>query len=116
MSNEKDWSIPDAGGIIYVPDRLQNIFNNIGMQIRLHTISEKNEVITVAHITQHADSFARSQAIELGKWIHEDDCDFYYDNIVWAWRSLGDDKLYSDDEIYTAFLLWQEKQQEGKEE
>ena len=61
-------------------------------------------------------SFARSQAIELGKWIHEDDCDFYYDNIVGAWRKLVDDKLYSDDEVHTAFLDHQKKQQEGKGE
>jgi hypothetical protein len=61
-------------------------------------------------------SFARSQAIELGKWIHEDDNNFYYDGRVGAWRSLGDDKLYSDDEVHTAFLVWQKKQQEGKGE
>ena len=62
-AEDKDWSIPDAGGIIDVPDHLQELFNNIGMQIKLHTISEKNEVLTVAHITQHAEQHAK-EAVE----------------------------------------------------
>ena len=111
MSNEKDWSIPDAGGIIDVPDRLQSLFNNIGMQIKLHTVSDKNEVITVAHITQHADSFARSQAIGFEEWYWSEYCPYYWMGGTYSHGETNE--VVSTSELYELFLLWQ-KQQEGK--
>lgn len=52
-----DWSIPDENDMIQVPDELAPFFNRVATQIRFHTISGKNEVITVAHIVQIAQEF-----------------------------------------------------------
>lgn len=53
-----DWSIPNDEGSISVPDALVPLFNKVATQLRFHTISDKNEVITVAHIVQHAIEYA----------------------------------------------------------
>lgn len=114
MSDEKDWSIPDAGGIIDIPDRLEGLFNKIGMQIKFHTISDKNEVLTVAHITQHADSFARSQAEKFAEWITQHSYQWYKEisiEVTIRWRPLYSHNIgVTTSELYTQFLLWQEKQ------
>lgn len=52
-----DWSIPDEQGNIDVPDELMPLFNKIGMQLRFHTLSDKNEILTVAHILMAAQKF-----------------------------------------------------------
>ncbi len=52
----KDWTEP-INGSIDVPDELMPLFNKIGMQIRFHTISGKNEVVTIAHIIKAAQKF-----------------------------------------------------------
>ena len=57
-----DWSIPDDQGNINVPDELAPLFNKVATQLRFHTISGKNEVITVAHIVQYADEYANKCA------------------------------------------------------
>lgn len=61
---ENDWSIPDSDGNIDVPDRLMPLFNKVGFQLRFHTISGKNEVLTIAHIVQMAEKFFTGQAID----------------------------------------------------
>ena len=66
-------------------------------------------------IEEQKHSFASSQAIEFVHWIHESDS-LYYDNVMCAWRTIDDTETYSDDDLYSQFLLWQEKQQEGKGE
>lgn len=114
MNANKDWSVPDAGGIIDVPGRLQSLFNNIGMQLRLHTISDKNEVITVAHITQHADDFARSQAIEFAEWITKHSYQWFKEigeKTIILWRPLySNNKGITTEQMYDLFLDHQAKQ------
>jgi hypothetical protein len=41
------WTEPTKEGVINVPDLLDPLLNKLGMQMRLHTISGKNEVQTV---------------------------------------------------------------------
>ena len=82
--------------------------------IYLKSIDSKNTAIFEA-LEQDKHSFARSQAIEFVHWIHESDS-LYYDNVMCAWRTIDDTETYSDDDLYSQFLLWQEKQQEGKGE
>jgi hypothetical protein len=64
-ADKKDWSIPDENNVIHVPDELDELFNKVGTQIRFHTISGKNEVLTVAHIVQHAEAYADKRNAEL---------------------------------------------------
>ena len=52
----KNWTKPD-GDTIDVPDELMPLFNKVGMQLKLHTISGKNDVITVAHIVENSRKF-----------------------------------------------------------
>jgi hypothetical protein len=55
---DKDWSTePDKNGTITIPDRLDDLFNKVAMQIRFHTISGKNEIQTIADIVKIADEF-----------------------------------------------------------
>ncbi len=56
-----DWTIPDSKGCINVPDELDELFNSVAMQLRFHTISGKNEVMTVAHIVSNAEKFFRKK-------------------------------------------------------
>jgi hypothetical protein len=51
-----DWSKP-INDQLDVPDELMPLFNKVGMQMRFHTISGKNEITTVAHIVQIAHEF-----------------------------------------------------------
>lgn len=44
-------------GEIDVPDELMPVFNKVGMQIRMLTISGKNEVLTIAHIVEGTRKF-----------------------------------------------------------
>ena len=53
----KDWTEPDDKGNIEVPDELMPLYNQIGMQLRFHTISGKNEILTIAHMVQCAQEF-----------------------------------------------------------
>lgn len=48
---------PDEKGNIQVPDELVPLFNKVATQIRFHTISGKNEVMTVADIVSIAQEF-----------------------------------------------------------
>lgn len=52
----KNWTKPQDG-FIDVPDCLMPLFNRIGNQIRFHTISGKNEILTVAHILEASREF-----------------------------------------------------------
>jgi hypothetical protein len=56
-TEEKDWTIPE-GDIIHVPDRLDQLFNRLGMQLRFHTISKRNEMQVIANMTRIADEHA----------------------------------------------------------
>lgn len=56
----EDWTKPDENDIIHVPDELDPLFNKIGMQLRFHTISGKNEMQTIAHMVYNAQKFFNS--------------------------------------------------------
>lgn len=57
----KDWTEPDEAGMINVPDELIPLFNKIGHQFRLHTISGKNEVLSIAHCVWNAEQFFQAR-------------------------------------------------------
>lgn len=63
-AKKDDWTIPNDDGNLDVPDELMPLFNKFGNQLRFHTISGKNEVMTVAHMVQAAEDFFNSQIIE----------------------------------------------------
>ena len=78
METKKDWTVADKDGNINVPDRLDNLLNRIGFQLRLVTISGLNEIECLARMVKGADEHARKDAIGFGKWlsIHcSDKCD-----------------------------------------
>ena len=54
---KKDWTITDEKGNINIPNELMPLFNQIRMQLKLHTIFEKNEKETIAHIIYVAQIF-----------------------------------------------------------
>lgn len=70
-AEEQDWTVPDKDDIIHIPDRLDKLFNRLGTQLRFHTISDKNEVLTIAHMTKIADDHASLQCAEMKKRIEE---------------------------------------------
>lgn len=57
MSDNKKWNQANEEGIINVPDYLDPLINRVGMQIRFHTISGKNEVQTICDIVKAAEEF-----------------------------------------------------------
>lgn len=59
MTTDKpnNWTKPDVDGTIHVPDELDELFNRIGMQLRFHTISDKNEIQTIADMVWIAQDF-----------------------------------------------------------
>jgi hypothetical protein len=63
MAELKDWTEPDLKGNIDVPDELMPLFNKIGMQIRFHTISGANEVLTIARMVKVAQEFFEGRAL-----------------------------------------------------
>lgn len=52
-----DWNKADKNGTMHIPDELDKIFNRVGMQLRFHTISGKNEVQTIADIVHSCQEF-----------------------------------------------------------
>lgn len=63
---DENWTKP-ANSKISVPDVLVPIFKKIGTHVRFHTISGKNEVQTIADITDVARRFFRDHPEALGK-------------------------------------------------
>lgn len=53
----ENWNKADKDGNIDVPDYLMPLFNKVGTQLRLHTISGKNEIQTVCDIVYLAEKF-----------------------------------------------------------
>ena len=53
----KDWNKADDNGNINVPDHLDGVFNKVGMQLRFHTISGKNEIQTICDIVYGIESY-----------------------------------------------------------
>jgi hypothetical protein len=60
-SKEKDWTVPDKDGTIHIPDELDGLFNKLGMQLRFHTLSDKNEIQTVADMIWIAEQFFKKK-------------------------------------------------------
>lgn len=53
----ENWNKADKDGNIDVPDYLMPLLNKVGTQLRLHTISGKNEIQTVCDIVYLAEKF-----------------------------------------------------------
>ena len=53
----ENWNKAGRDGNIDVPDYLMPLLDKIGMQLRLHTISVKNEIQTVCDIVYLAEKF-----------------------------------------------------------
>ena len=51
---------------IDVPDVLMPLFNKVGMQIKFHTISGENEILTIARIVEVSRQFFRDNPEALG--------------------------------------------------
>ena len=68
MKNEKDWTVADKDGNINVPDRLDNLLNRIGFQVRLITVSGLNEIECLARMVKGADEHSRKEAIKFAYW------------------------------------------------
>jgi hypothetical protein len=60
-NEEVDWRIADKDGSITIPDELDDLFNKIGMQLRFHTISGKNELQTIVDMVWIADQFYKKK-------------------------------------------------------
>lgn len=60
------WNIADKDGNIDLPDELFPLFNKVGIQIRLHRISGKNEYATIADIIYLAHKFFTENPIDQG--------------------------------------------------
>lgn len=65
-------------------------------------------------------SFARDQAEKFAEWITQHSYQWYKEPskyTVILWRPMySNDRGVSTSDLYSQFLLWQEKQQEGKGE
>ena len=53
----ENWNKADQDGNIDVPDYLMPLLNKVGTQLRLHTISGKNEIQTMCDIVYLAEKF-----------------------------------------------------------
>jgi len=62
-----DWTIADEEGNINIPNELDKLFNRLGMQMRFHTISGKNEIQTVVDMTAIAHEHAEFRNKELNE-------------------------------------------------
>lgn len=61
----ENWVEP-IDDLIDVPDVLMPLFNKVGMQIRFHTISGENEILTIARIVEVSRQFFRDNPEALG--------------------------------------------------
>lgn len=61
----KNWVEP-IDDLIDVPDVLMPLFNKVGMQIKFHTISGENEILTIARIVEVSRQFFRDNPEALG--------------------------------------------------
>jgi hypothetical protein len=83
----EDWTKADKDGTIHVPDYLDPMINKVGFQMRLHTISGRNEVQVICDIVYNAEKFFKD--LHAPKWIpckqddelpEHTDYAFYLDN------------------------------------
>lgn len=71
METKKDWTVADKDGNISVPDRLDNLLNRMGFQLRLVTVSGLNEIECLARMVKGADEHSKKEAIKFADWIKE---------------------------------------------
>ena len=57
MKQIENWNKADKDGVINVPDHLDDVVNKVGMQLRFHTMSGKNEVQTICDIVYNLEKF-----------------------------------------------------------
>lgn len=69
--NVPNWTEPDKDGNINIPEELDPLFNKLGMQLRFHTISGKNELQTVVDMTYIADEFFAKKINALDELVSE---------------------------------------------
>lgn len=67
----QNWNKPDKDGNIHVPEELKPLFNKLGMQLRFHSISCKNEVQTLADMTFIADEFFSEKINAIDEIVYE---------------------------------------------
>lgn len=48
---------PDENNQVDLPDHLKKLFHKLGTQLRFHTISGKNEFLTIIHMCQIAEEY-----------------------------------------------------------
>lgn len=66
-----NWTEPNKDGNYNIPNELEPLFNKLGMQIRFHTISGKNELQTVVDMTSIADEFYSKKIDEIDGLVSE---------------------------------------------
>jgi len=57
MKNNRQLLMPDENGNVELPDHLEPLFHKLGMQLRFHTLSGKNEFLTVIHMCEIAEDY-----------------------------------------------------------
>lgn len=63
-----EWTEPNEEGIINMPDELDKLFHKVGMQLRFHTISGKNEFQTIVDIVAIAQQYFKENPKALEVW------------------------------------------------
>ena len=57
MIEKTKWNVADNNGTINVPNELDGAVNKVATQLRLHTISGKNEAQTVVDIVYSMEKY-----------------------------------------------------------
>lgn len=104
METKKDWTVPDTDGNINVRDRLDNLLNRIGFQLRLVTVSSLNEIECLARMVKGADEHARKEAIKFATFCN----DSYIDNGKREghklWQSTTSEDVYTTEKLYEIYI------------
>ena len=58
-------TVPDKDGNIDVPDELMPLFNSLGTRLRMHTISGRSEILTIAAMVNDSHKFFTDKTIRL---------------------------------------------------
>ena len=61
---ENKWNQPSEEGVVNMPDELDPLFHKLGMQLRFHTISGKNEIHTLVDMVYIAHKFFTENPID----------------------------------------------------
>jgi len=103
MENKKDWTVPDTDGNINIPDRLDNLLNRIGFQLRLVTISGLNEIECLARMVKGADEHSRKEAIKFSIFCNDNYIDNGKREEYKLWQSITSEDVYTTEELYEIY-------------